>query len=222
MALNPGRSGFGASPKAGLISAAPLSTRIRQGAVFLDKDGTLIEDVPYNVDPAQIRLSPGADIGLRLLGRLGLPLIVVSNQAGIGLGKFPARALEAVHDRLCELFSQCAAVLGGFYWCPHAPSADGRVSCLCRKPMPGLLQRAAAEHRIRMAGSWMVGDILDDIEAGRRAGCRTILIANGNETQWEPGPHRSPHYLVHGFDDAARVIATSVRSLSGVPPKVQP
>lgn len=222
MAINLDRLGVESGPKSALISAVPLSRRTPQPAVFLDKDGTLIEDVPYNVDPGRIRLSPGADTGLRLLGRLGLPLIVVSNQAGIGLSKFPARALEAVHDRLCELFSQCAAVLGGFYWCPHAPSADGRVSCLCRKPMPGLLQRAAAEHRIRMAGSWMVGDILDDIEAGRRAGCRTILIANGNETQWEPGPHRSPHYLVHGFDDAARVIATSVRSLGGMPPEVKP
>jgi histidinol-phosphate phosphatase family protein len=178
-------------------------------AVFLDKDGTIIENVPYNVDPERIRLSPGAEEGLRQLHRAGYPLFVVSNQAGVARGYFPESALQGVEARLRELLAAFGVPLAGFTYCPHHPegSVEGlAVVCECRKPAPGMIVRTAAEHGIDVARSWMVGDILDDIQAGRRAGCRTILVDSGNETKWILSPVREPHYRAGDLADAARHI----------------
>ena len=102
--------------------------------------------------------------------------------------------------------------LAGFYYCPHHP--DGRVQpyaahCFCRKPHPGMLFQAGRDHNLNLAACWMVGDILDDIEAGRRADCSTVLIDNGNETQWLMFPLRRPHHMVKNLFEAARVILDS-------------
>jgi len=178
-------------------------------AVFLDKDGTIIENVPYNVDPERIQLSPGAEEGLRQLHRAGYPLFVVSNQAGVARGYFPESALQGVEARLRELLAAFGVPLAGFTYCPHHPegSVEGlAVVCECRKPAPGMIVRTAAEHGIDLARSWMVGDILDDIQAGRRAGCRTILVDSGNETKWILSPDREPHYRADNLADAARHI----------------
>lgn len=182
------------------------ATSPARAAIFLDKDGTLLQDVPYNVDPARIALAPGAGDGLRLLASTGLPLIVVSNQPGVALGYFQIEALEAVVQRLGELFAAHGATLGGFHFCPHAPAPDGSPGCACRKPQDGLLRQAATSHGVDLDNSWMIGDILNDVEAGRRAGCRTILIANGNETRWQPGRLRVPDYIVARFDEAAAIV----------------
>src|SRR6185295_18935494 len=100
-------------------------------------------------------------------------------------GYFSETALEDVRLALERMFAACGATLAGFHYCPHAPATDGpRAACACRKPAPGLLLAAAALHGVDPARSWMVGDILDDVEAGARAGCRTVLIDNGNETEW--------------------------------------
>src|SRR5215211_6803278 len=178
-------------------------------AVFLDKDGTLIEDVPFNVDPELIRLGPGAALGLPRLHRAGFRLIVVSNQAGVARGRFAESALRAVHDRLRRLLADLGVPLAGFYYCPHHP--EGTVpgyaaGCECRKPSPGLILRAAREHAIDPGRSWFVGDILDDVEAGRRAGCRTVLLDVGHETEWELTPARIPDFTVANLDAAARLI----------------
>ena len=188
-----------------MLTTQPASLHT-DSAVFLDKDGTLLQDVPYNVDPARIVLAPGTGEGLRLLARTGLPLIVVSNQPGVALGYFQVEALEAVAQRLRELFAEHGATLSGFFFCPHAPLADGTSGCGCRKPRDGLLRQAANAHGIDLDTSWMIGDILNDVEAGRHAGCRTILIANGNETRWEPGRLRVPDYIVTRFDEAAAIV----------------
>lgn len=170
-------------------------------AVFVDKDGTLVENVPYNVDPARIALTRNAAEALREIAARGYRLIVVSNQPGAALGFFEEEALQAVETRLREL----VPALDGFYYCPHRPDAG----CACRKPAPGLLERAAREHGLALRDCWMVGDILDDIEAGRRAGCRTILLDNGNETQWRPGEARRPHHVAADLGEAAAIIAGS-------------
>ena len=174
-------------------------------AVFLDKDGTLIEDVAYNVDPARIRLAPGAAAGLRRLRARGFRLIVVSNQSGVALGRFAAAALDGVAARLTELLAPHDAAPEAFYWCPHAPG-DG---CACRKPRDGMLRRAAAERGLDLARSWMVGDILHDIEAGHRAGCRAVLIDNGNETEWDLSGLRAPDARAADLDEAARLICAA-------------
>jgi D-glycero-D-manno-heptose 1,7-bisphosphate phosphatase len=178
-------------------------------AIFLDKDGTLIEDVPYNCDVRLMRLMPGASGGLRRLQAAGYVLIVVSNQSGVAHGKFSVEALDAVEATLRSHLEDHRIRLIGFYYCPHHP--EGFVSpyarsCDCRKPFPGLLIRAASERGVDLAASWMIGDILHDVEAGRRAGCRTILLDNGHETQWQLSPHRCPDYMVDDLESAADLI----------------
>lgn len=170
-------------------------------AVFIDKDGTLVENVPYNVDPVRIALAPGAGSCISKVSAAGYRVIVVSNQPGAALGRFPEKALRAVEEKLRELLPS----LDGFYYCPHAPQAG----CACRKPAPGMLERAAREKGVQLAASWMIGDILDDVEAGRRAGCRTILLDNGNETEWRPGEQRLPHHVARDLAEAAAIIRAS-------------
>lgn len=182
---------------------------MNKSAVFLDKDGTLIHDIPYNVDPERMTLTPNAAVGLQLLARHGYALIVVSNQSGVALGHFREPALAAVERRLQSLCADAGVELSGFYYCPHA--SEGHVpgysfECTCRKPAPGLVVRAACEHYINLERSWLVGDILDDVEAGRRAGCKTVLLTNGNETEWRFGPLRRPNGYAGDLLQAAQLI----------------
>jgi D-glycero-D-manno-heptose 1,7-bisphosphate phosphatase len=177
-----------------------------RAALFLDKDGTLLIDVPYSVDPDKMMLADSAQDALLLFGRLDMPMFIVSNQSGVALGKFPIDALSAVESRLDQLAIENGASLSGFYWCPHLATGKIKpynVACDCRKPKPGMLLRAAMEHDIDLANSWFIGDILDDVEAGNRAGCQTVLIDNGNETEWKKGPFREPDFIASTLLDAA-------------------
>lgn len=171
-------------------------------AIFLDKDGTLIDDVPDNVDPEHIRLTHRALEGLRLLADYDYQLIVVTNQSGIARGLFSEEDLRGVANHLDRLLAEVDLHLAGFYYCPHL-LADG---CTCHKPEPGLILRAAEEHNLELTRSWFLGDILNDIEAGRRAGCRTVLINTGNETEWRITPDRIPEYLVSNLAEAAWLV----------------
>jgi D-glycero-D-manno-heptose 1,7-bisphosphate phosphatase len=174
-----------------------VSAQPGRAAVFVDKDGTLVEDVPYNVDPVRIRLAEGAYEALSAFAGRGLAVIVVSNQPGVALGRFAEEALSGVKAKL-----QASLKIDAFYYCPHHPEAG----CECRKPNPGLLLRAAREQGIDLGRSWMIGDILNDVEAGRRAGCRTCLIDNGNETEWHLSAARRPDNRVGGLAEAASLI----------------
>jgi len=180
-------------------------------AVFIDKDGTLIHDVPYNVNPTHIRLQDGAGPCLKNLKDRGYKLVVISNQSGVAHGYFDEQSLTPVWETLQTLLSPYAVTLDGFYYCPHHPRGTVipyATPCTCRKPMPGMLLKAAEELDITLSASWMVGDILDDIEAGNKAGCRTILINNGNETEWRAGPYREPTRHVKSFAEIANLIVT--------------
>ncbi|PPE69781.1 HAD family hydrolase [Caldimonas thermodepolymerans] len=164
-------------------------------AVFLDKDGTVVENVPYNVDPAQLRFTSRAVAGLQWLAEAGYRMVMISNQPGVGLGLFDERALARLQEALMRRLAVHGVLLDGFYACTHAPGLDpSRPGCTCRKPAPGLLLRAAEELHLDLSRSWMVGDILDDVEAGRRAGCRTVMLDVGNETVWRTSPQRMPHH----------------------------
>jgi histidinol-phosphate phosphatase family protein len=190
----------------------------RRRAAFLDKDGTLVADVPYNVDPARVRFLPGVDTGVRQLCAAGYLLVVVSNQPGVALGRFHVDALGAVEGTLRERFGAAGARLSGFFFCPHHPA--GHVAayarpCACRKPLPGLLETAARALDIDLSGSWMVGDILDDVEAGRRAGCRTVLVDAGHETEWRWSADRVPDVVVGRFDEAALAIVRGTSAARG-------
>lgn len=181
-------------------------------AVFLDKDGTLIPDIPYNVDPEQITLYPDAGSALQALQKAGFKLLIVSNQAGVARGYFPEVALVGVEDRLRQLLHEQEITLDGFHYCPHHPAgsvAEYAVECTCRKPQPGMLTNLAQQQDIDLRESWMIGDILNDVEAGNRAGCRTILVDRGNETEWIVGPFRTPTATVSSLQEAADIIHKS-------------
>ena len=178
-------------------------------AIFLDKDGTLISDVPYNVDPELILLSDDCLSGLQNLQAKGYLLIVVTNQSGVARGYFKEEALEQVEQKLKELLQDKRIELNGFYFCPHHPEGNIQtlaVNCNCRKPEPGMLLKAAEDLDIDLDSSWMIGDILNDIEAGNRAGCKSILIDNGNETEWIINDIRTPLLKVNNINEAAAYI----------------
>lgn len=189
-------------------------------AIFLDKDGTLIPDIPYNVDPEKITLQDKTVSGLKKLQDDGFKFIIISNQSGVARGYFTEDKLRVVAGKMEELFGINNLKLDGFYYCPHHPA--GTVSgydleCDCRKPAPGLLLRAAADHQISLQDSWMIGDILNDVEAGNRAGCKTVLIDNGNETEWVEEPCRKPTLVCKTIDEAAeQILKTNTYELAGL------
>jgi D-glycero-D-manno-heptose 1,7-bisphosphate phosphatase len=188
-------------------------------AIFLDKDGTLLEDVPYNVEPRLMRLSPGAGDALRLLAPHYL-LVVISNQSGVAHGYFAESALRSVESHLRQLLTKYGTTLSGFYYCPHHPRgqvAAYRCQCECRKPQPGMLVQAAIDLNLDLRSSWMVGDILDDVEAGRRAGCRTLLIDNGGETEWRSGECRQPDFTTDNLYSAAEHILAAATLATPIP-----
>jgi histidinol-phosphate phosphatase family protein len=178
-------------------------------AVFLDKDGTLIPDVPYNVNPELISLQDGVIEGLKLLQQAGYIFVVISNQAGVARGYFKIEELEKVEDKLNLLFNKEGIIIEKYYFCPH--HIDGKIpeytiACKCRKPKPGMILQAAKDLGISTADSWMVGDILNDAESGNRAGCKTVLINNGNETEWVESSFRTPTNVSPDFFTAAQFI----------------
>lgn len=205
-----------------------LSNGLNRPIIFIDKDGTLVEDVPYNIDPDKLVFEAGAVAGLRRLNEAGFHFVIVTNQSGVARGLFPEQALEPVARRLGEMIQQATgAVIEGFYYCPHHPQGtvpQYAVPCSCRKPQPGMLLRAAADLGINLRHAWMVGDLLNDIEAGNRAGCRTILVDRGGETEWHPGPYRTPNFYARDLEGAAEIILTEMGNgkVSHVPGSEQP
>ncbi|HKG67861.1 MAG TPA: HAD family hydrolase [Segetibacter sp.] len=181
----------------------------KRKAIFLDKDGTLIPDVPYNVDPDFISLQNGVVEGLRLLKDHGYIFAVISNQAGVARGYFKVDDLEKVKEKLNLLLNKEGIYIGAYYFCPHHPLGkvpEYSIACHCRKPEPGMILKAARDLDIDTPKSWMIGDILNDVEAGNKAGCKTILLDIGNETEWVEGVFRKPTFVAADFLQAARFI----------------
>jgi D-glycero-D-manno-heptose 1,7-bisphosphate phosphatase len=185
-------------------------------AVFVDKDGTLIRDVPYNVKPEYVMLESGVTDALKKIKQHNYLLIVISNQSGIAKGLFTERDLEPVKTKIQELLHPADIQIDEFYFCPHHPDGvmkEYTTACTCRKPEPGMILQAAVDFNIDLTSSWMIGDILHDIEAGNKAGCKTILIDYGNETQWITNEMRWPSYIVNGMDEAAAIILEARRNV---------
>ncbi|WP_312743500.1 D-glycero-alpha-D-manno-heptose-1,7-bisphosphate 7-phosphatase [Sphingobacterium multivorum] len=179
-----------------------------ESAVFLDKDGTLIKDVPYNVDPARIVCYSDIFEPLRGLQKRGYKLIVISNQSGIARRYFTAEDLDVAFSALHELLRYEHIQLDGIYYCPHGDVMD-EPQCSCRKPLPGMLYRAAKELHIDLKKSWMIGDILSDVGAGRAAGCRTILVDRSQEERKQDrisDPKYTPDFIVDDFYGLAQLI----------------
>jgi D-glycero-D-manno-heptose 1,7-bisphosphate phosphatase len=158
-------------------------------AVFLDRDGTLTDEVGYVNHPSRLRLLPRSAEAIRRLNAAGVPAVVVTNQAGIARGYFSQDVLDAVSATLVAQLAEAGARLDGVYVCPHHPTEGEppyRARCECRKPKPGLLRRAAAELGLDLARSTMIGDKPSDLVPGREVGAATVLVLTGyGRGEWE-------------------------------------
>ena len=190
-------------------------------AIFLDRDGTLVDNVPYNADPSRLRFTRNAIEGLRQLREAGFEFVLISNQSGVARGYFNEADVSRLDACLRGLLDDAGVPLLDSYYCFHLHGGlipAYAVECDCRKPLPGLILRAAAEHDIDLDASFMVGDILDDVEAGHAAGCASILINNGGETEWLLTPSRMPDCVATDLSEAAILILNAAlerRALQG-------
>jgi D-glycero-D-manno-heptose 1,7-bisphosphate phosphatase len=178
-------------------------------AVFLDRDGTLTEEVGYVNHPSRLRLLPRAGEAVRRLNAAGVPAVVVTNQAGIARGYFNEDVLHAVNAELRAQLAREGAYLDALYFCAHHPSEGVppfRRQCDCRKPKPGLLLRAAAELDLDLGRSVMIGDKASDLEVGPAVNARGVLVLTGyGRGEWEYQPEKflvRPDHVARDLLDA--------------------
>lgn len=186
-----------------------MSQHTRARALFLDRDGTLVHPRHYPSHPEQLHLYVGISPALRALQSSGLRLVIITNQAGIARGYFTPIDLQRMHNHLTQELAHLGVKVDGIYHCPHHPDGvipELAIHCKCRKPQPGMLLQAAADLHLDLAHSWFVGDILDDVEAGNRAGCRTVLVDLGTEHLPEQQV-RCPSYVARDTRHALNIIA---------------
>lgn len=165
--------------------------------LFLDRDGTLIDDVGYPNDPATVRLIPGAAGAVRTLhDRLGYTPVVVSNQSGVARGLITPDQMRAVHERFVEVFREATGLTVPAYYCPHGTDEG----CECRKPKPGLLHNAATELGLVGQPAVMIGDKPSDVAAGAAYGAKAVWLAFGRTY---PGQTTMPDYIAESWDDVA-------------------
>src|SRR5579875_764553 len=189
------------------IYRAEGGAMIKRRAVFLDRDGTLVHPYHYPSRVEHLKLYDRIGPALRALQDLGLALVVITNQSGIARGYFTERDLEHLHNYLSDKLAASGVHLDGIYHCPHHPDGiipELTIRCNCRKPQPGMLLQAASELNLDLGSSWFVGDTLDDVEAGKRAGCHTILIDLATES-WPDAFIRTPTFVAPDTIQALRV-----------------
>ena len=182
-------------------------------AVFIDRDGTLSEEVGYVNHPARLRLLPRSAEAVRLLNASKIKAVMVTNQSGIAKGYFSEPVLHAVNDELVRQLKAQGAFLDGLYVCMHHPTEGAppyRARCDCRKPAPGLFLRAASDLDIDLAGSYVVGDKISDVAAGPKVGATGILVLTGYGLgEWEYRRSQwtiSPDHVADDLFDAVRWI----------------
>ncbi len=189
----------GSAPRRWLLAEA-ASLR---PAVFLDRDGTLAEEVGYLNHVSRFRMFPFVAAAIRRLNEAKYLAIVITNQSGVGRGYFPDSLIHAVHELMTEQLAKEGAHIDALYYCPH----KGDDACACRKPKPGMLERAAREHGLDLRRSFVVGDRYGDIQLAHRVGARAIMVRTGygeGEIQWHsaqwPAP---PDFIAENLADAA-------------------
>ncbi len=201
------------------LHAPPASSPRSSPVVFLDRDGTLVEEVNYLRRPDQIRLLPRTAEALSLLGRAGFARIVVTNQSGIARGYFTEADMEAVHARLRALLTAEQSGLTAIYFCPHHPEegrAPYRQDCSCRKPKGGMVERAVREHSLDLSRSYVVGDRGEDMALARTVGARAVLVLTGyGKEEWahcqRGGGVRPEHVAADLYEAAEWIIQDSRR-----------
>lgn len=176
-----------------------MKTNNAQKAVFLDRDGTLIEEVNFLSRVEDLRFFSFTDECVRRLKEAGYLVIVVTNQSGIGRGIFDEAAVHSIHDAITARLS---APVDAFYFCPHLPDAG----CACRKPATGMIDTAGREHDIDLNGSWMIGDKRMDIETGFAAGISTALVRTGYGKASALLEGRPPDLVAKDLSEAVDII----------------
>jgi D-glycero-D-manno-heptose 1,7-bisphosphate phosphatase len=192
---------------AGLSSGSGVTMRNR--ALFLDRDGTLVYPRHYPSRPEELIIYEGVPAAVRRIQGAGFLLVLITNQAGLARGLFSSDDLGRMHRHLADELEREGVRLDGVYHCPHHPEgvvAELAVRCDCRKPAPGMLLRAAEELEIDLGRSWFLGDILDDVEAGNRAGCRTVLVDLGTERP-PASEERTPDFVAGSTLHALGIVA---------------
>jgi len=182
--------------------------RDRRPAVFLDRDGTISEEVGYMTDLSKYSIFPWTSEAIRKLNEAGLVTVLVTNQSGVARGLFGSGDVDLVHDRLRHEIGRAGARLDAIYYCPHHPDDE----CGCRKPRPGLLYQASLEIGLDLPGSFMVGDRYTDVATGRAAGTRTILVLTGlgrEQHRAYKDELRQPDFVADTLDHAVDFILAS-------------
>lgn len=172
--------GRAASRKPAVVGASMISNRTP--AVFLDRDGTICEEVGYVNHLDRIDVYPWSAQAIRKLNRAGLPVVVVTNQSGVGRGYFSERLVKQAHARITKELAARGAHVDAFYYCPHHPTAvvrKYRKDCRCRKPATGMVEEAARRFRLDLESSFVVGDSYRDIQMAHNAGAHSILLMTG-------------------------------------------
>lgn len=188
--------------------------------VFLDRDGTIIRNVHHLACPSGVELLAGAAEALRLLRGAGFACVLVSNQSAVGRGLLSPAGLESIHQELCRQLERNDACLDGWYFCPEVPRSDDRlvIEHVDRKPGPGMLLRAAADLGLDLKRSWMIGDMISDIAAGRNAGCKgSILVRTGEGARASGAADLASHVADNVLDAARWILAqpeTSARAVA--------
>ncbi|MHB8789106.1 MAG: D-glycero-alpha-D-manno-heptose-1,7-bisphosphate 7-phosphatase [Desulfobulbaceae bacterium] len=194
--------------------------REARAAVFLDRDGTINEQMGYINHLSRFHLLPGTAEAIRLLNAQQVPAVVVTNQSGLARGYFPQALLDKVHREMTRLLAEQGARLDNIYVCPHHPEAKEekyRKKCNCRKPGTGLLEQAAADLNLDLARSYLVGDRWSDITCAARAGCTPVLVLTGygrGDYQYiGPGQDLQPAYVAETLLDAVRWILARINTV---------
>jgi D-glycero-D-manno-heptose 1,7-bisphosphate phosphatase len=188
-------------------------------AVFLDRDGTLIEDMGYINHIDRLHVFPWTGPAVRKLNEAGIPVVVVTNQGGVAMGYFPEVLVEDIHDKIRSELNKSGATLDAVFYCPHHPNGvveKYRRTCQCRKPAPGLLLRAAQEFDIDLQRSFLVGDRFRDAETAFGIGAKGILVLTGygkGEYEYQRGTwSRMPDHIAANLKDAVDWILLQLRS----------
>jgi D,D-heptose 1,7-bisphosphate phosphatase len=174
-------------------------------AVFLDRDGTIVEDIGYMNSPEQIKFIPGAVEAIKMLNEAGYKVVVISNQAGVARGLITEDMLQTIDKTLHKWILNGGAHLDGMYYCPHHPEHGVypyKQVCECRKPHPGLIKRAHRELDIDLSQSFMIGDKSSDIEAGKRAGTKTVFVLSGRGKEEQKKLKGKPDHIAQDLKQA--------------------